>query len=202
MVFWKIVYIHVFFFPVQSQTISEERDLQIVLTSNENEAPKTVVASDILIVTTFSRRAVIDFGVISVTGRPINRYLLLENPHPEEQLVCFISWSAFFQQRWIILPLRRRSWLRMTLFYFQRKLFFNLPPPTCIYLHMVSVACPLSWWGVSATAARSPWLLQLINGAKGSHDKIIFNDRPNQPANWSVADCWSEETNISDLFLV
>ncbi|THD19867.1 Abnormal spindle protein [Fasciola hepatica] len=72
---------------MKSQMTADERDLEVILASNENEVPTTVVASDILTLTTFSRRAVIDFGVVSITGRPIKRYLLLENPHEEDQTV-------------------------------------------------------------------------------------------------------------------
>ncbi|KAF8561953.1 hypothetical protein P879_08909 [Paragonimus westermani] len=57
-------------------------------TSDENHEPMTVTASDVLTLNTFSRRAVVDFGTVNYCrDRPVVRYLLLENPLEEDQLV-------------------------------------------------------------------------------------------------------------------
>ncbi|CAH8826822.1 unnamed protein product [Trichobilharzia szidati] len=74
----------------------------VVLHRNENEDPLTVNVSDILSLSTFSRRAVVDFG--STTGKSLTRFLLLENLIDEAQSVViqrgppdnefFIDWIA------------------------------------------------------------------------------------------------------------
>ncbi|CAL8089046.1 unnamed protein product [Calicophoron daubneyi] len=65
----------------------DDRNLQVALQGDENQQPITVTVSDVLSLSTFSRRAVIDFGNISLTDRPITRYMLVENPHDDNQWV-------------------------------------------------------------------------------------------------------------------
>ncbi|KAF6777966.1 hypothetical protein AHF37_02330 [Paragonimus kellicotti] len=74
---------------VKTARQTSELNCQLVLsTSDENHEPMTVTASDVLTLNTFSRRAVVDFGTINYCrDRPVVRYLLLENPLEEDQLV-------------------------------------------------------------------------------------------------------------------
>ncbi|CAH8446043.1 unnamed protein product [Heterobilharzia americana] len=60
---------------------------EVILHKNENENPFTVTVSDILSLSMFSRRAVVDFGTTSVIGKPLTHFLLLENTINEEQWV-------------------------------------------------------------------------------------------------------------------
>ncbi|OON18579.1 hypothetical protein X801_05565, partial [Opisthorchis viverrini] len=59
----------------------------LVTTTDENREPICVTASDVLTLTAFYPRAVVDFGTENFTNRPFVRYLLLENPHDEDQYV-------------------------------------------------------------------------------------------------------------------
>ncbi|KAF7259980.1 hypothetical protein EG68_08255 [Paragonimus skrjabini miyazakii] len=74
---------------VKTARQTSELNCQLVwCTSDENHEPMTVTASDVLTLNTFSRRAVVDFGTINYCrNRPEVRYLLLENPLEEDQLV-------------------------------------------------------------------------------------------------------------------
>ncbi|KAF5398265.1 hypothetical protein PHET_08667 [Paragonimus heterotremus] len=74
---------------VKTARQTSELNCQLVWsTSDENREPMTVTASDVLTLSTFSRRAVVDFGTINYChDRPEVRYLLLENPLEEDQLV-------------------------------------------------------------------------------------------------------------------
>ncbi|GAA50537.1 abnormal spindle-like microcephaly-associated protein homolog [Clonorchis sinensis] len=60
---------------------------KVLKATDENREPICVTASDVLTLTTFSPRAVVDFGTENFTNRPFVRYLLLENPHNEDQCV-------------------------------------------------------------------------------------------------------------------
>nr|CAH8824367.1 unnamed protein product [Trichobilharzia regenti] len=68
-----------------TEATSLDNKYTVVLHRNENEEPLTVNVSDILSLSTFSRRAVVDFG--STTGKPLTRFLLLENLIDEAQSV-------------------------------------------------------------------------------------------------------------------
>ncbi|KER19709.1 hypothetical protein T265_15470, partial [Opisthorchis viverrini] len=71
-----------------SQTLSPSLNCQLlVTTTDENREPICVTASDVLTLTAFYPRAVVDFGTENFTNRPFVRYLLLENPHDEDQYV-------------------------------------------------------------------------------------------------------------------
>ncbi|TGZ70841.1 hypothetical protein CRM22_002974 [Opisthorchis felineus] len=70
------------------QTLGPDLNCQLLVTATgENREPICVTASDVLTLTTFSPRAVVDFGTENFTDRPFVRYLLLENPHNEDQCV-------------------------------------------------------------------------------------------------------------------
>ncbi|KAG5442033.1 Abnormal spindle-like microcephaly-associated protein, partial [Clonorchis sinensis] len=71
-----------------SKTLGPDLNCQLLVTAtDENREPICVTASDVLTLTTFSPRAVVDFGTENFTNRPFVRYLLLENPHNEDQCV-------------------------------------------------------------------------------------------------------------------
>ncbi|VDQ16072.1 unnamed protein product [Trichobilharzia regenti] len=79
-----------------TEATSLDNKYTVVLHRNENEEPLTVNVSDILSLSTFSRRAVVDFG--STTGKPLTRFLLLENPIDEAQsqsVACLIPFNFF-----------------------------------------------------------------------------------------------------------
>ncbi|KAK4472990.1 hypothetical protein MN116_004188 [Schistosoma mekongi] len=60
---------------------------EVILHGDENDIPFTVNVSDILSLSMFSRRAVVDFGATNFTGKTLTRFLLLVNHFDTEQSV-------------------------------------------------------------------------------------------------------------------
>ncbi|TNN06994.1 Abnormal spindle-like microcephaly-associated protein [Schistosoma japonicum] len=75
----------------QDENVSEIKTpsskYEVTLYRDENEVPFTVNVSDILSLSMFSRRAVVDFGTTNFTGKTLTRFLLLVNHFDTEQSV-------------------------------------------------------------------------------------------------------------------
>lgn len=61
--------------------------LHVTVITDENLPPVQVIAADRLMLKMFAGRSVIDFGTATRPGKPIQRYLLVENPEDEDQWV-------------------------------------------------------------------------------------------------------------------